>query len=326
MQPPLIITSMHRSGSSAVTGLLQTAGLHIGTRLMEANFANIRGYFENLSFYQFHQAALSSLKNNPNGYSLHSFPALLEPWTTRARELLQQEQQAGPWGWKDPRSVLFLNFWRELCPDARYVFLFRNPWCVVDSLYRRGDDFFRNQPEYALACLSYYNRELLAFCQTLPDRCLLAKVEWVFENPSGFVDAVVRKLGIKLGAVSEAPIETGLYRHESELSFYAHMLEEHAPEALNLYQELLDASDHELLGRDRGAEANPALDSDPQELRKYFFQDWFEKRELKRNYEAIIAAETNKTVGAAGAEDTLARMNEYGRELESLLSRFKKPY
>ena len=323
MRPPLIITSMHRSGSSTITGLLQAAGLHIGTRLMQANPWNTRGYFENLAFYDFHRAALAAMRQNPNGYCLTSFNQLPEPWLSQARELLKQEGRDIPWGWKDPRSVLFLNFWRELCPGAGYIFLFRNPWCVVDSLYRRGDAVFRNQPELVLACWAYYNRKILDFYRTLPDRCLLAKAEWVFANPADFIAAVSGKLGIPLDEVEHTVIDPGLYHDEAELSFYAHMLKEHVPEAVALYQELLCTSDYALLGRTREEADNAIPLPVPGELKMHFFQDWCEKRELQRNYDELIATAGDNNPGSAGEDGTLTMMNEYGRELDNLLSDLK---
>ena len=46
VEPPCFaITGHHRSGTSLVASLLQSAGLDIGERLMVANEYNKRGYF-----------------------------------------------------------------------------------------------------------------------------------------------------------------------------------------------------------------------------------------------------------------------------------------
>jgi O-antigen biosynthesis protein len=73
-----------------------------------------------------------------------------------------------PWGWKDPRSVLLLNFWAELVPDARYLFVFRPPWDVVDSLYRRGDRVFSLNPRFALTMWMHYNARIRDFARGQP--------------------------------------------------------------------------------------------------------------------------------------------------------------
>lgn len=64
---PLIIASMHRSGSSLVASLLQSASLQIGERLMElARDNNIKGFFENLDFVEFHMELLSLSRTRSN--------------------------------------------------------------------------------------------------------------------------------------------------------------------------------------------------------------------------------------------------------------------
>ena len=47
---PIIIAGMHRSGTSLAASLLQSAGLDVGERLMEGNWSNPRGHFEDLDF------------------------------------------------------------------------------------------------------------------------------------------------------------------------------------------------------------------------------------------------------------------------------------
>lgn len=67
-----------------------------------------------------------------------------------ARELLAVRVRSGvAWGWKEPRTTLFLDFWQERLPDARHLFVFQRPWEVVDSLFRRGDDTFVRNPAFA---------------------------------------------------------------------------------------------------------------------------------------------------------------------------------
>ncbi|MEL7418373.1 MAG: hypothetical protein AAGK10_07335 [Cyanobacteria bacterium J06555_3] len=42
----IIITGMHRSGTSLTASLLQSAGVYLGDRLMSADSGNAKGYFE----------------------------------------------------------------------------------------------------------------------------------------------------------------------------------------------------------------------------------------------------------------------------------------
>ena len=96
-------------------------------------------------------------------------------------------------GWKDPRTVLFLDFWAERLPTARFVFIFRRPEEVVASLKRRGRDAplhvygrlgtllkrltgsnFRHGR--ALRTWSLYNELLLDFAARMPERCAIIEL------------------------------------------------------------------------------------------------------------------------------------------------------
>jgi len=47
---PLVITGMHRSGTSLVASLFAGAGVNVGTRLIGASRGNDRGHWEDLDF------------------------------------------------------------------------------------------------------------------------------------------------------------------------------------------------------------------------------------------------------------------------------------
>ena len=56
----LVITGMHRSGTSLIAAILREAGVHLGDQLIGADTGNIRGHFEDVDFVQFHQTVLRS--------------------------------------------------------------------------------------------------------------------------------------------------------------------------------------------------------------------------------------------------------------------------
>lgn len=257
--------------------LLCRAGLHVGTRLMQANAGNVRGYFENLSFYEFHREVLSAMREPASGFCLSRYRDLPEPWPSRAQGLLEQERRPGPWGWKDPRSVLFLGFWEQLCPTAPFLFLFRNPWCVVDSLFRRGDARLRRQPQRALDCWMHYNREILAFRARRPERCVLVEAEWVLESPRAFLELTSSKLGVDLTVSSSVVPDRGLYQGGLTLPYEAGRLAELMPEAIWIYRELRQASEYESLVADQPRLAD-SVGTSSTEDRAAFFQDWFARR------------------------------------------------
>lgn len=61
------IAGMHRSGTSFTASLLQSAGLDIGKRLVEADHGNVKVFFENRDFLEFHERVLRSQGINDVG-------------------------------------------------------------------------------------------------------------------------------------------------------------------------------------------------------------------------------------------------------------------
>ena len=105
----LIITGMHRSGTSLLASLLQQGGVEIGTQLLAPTFDNPRGYFEDEEFMRLHDDMLYA-----RGKTIlveRSFaPTIDATETARAQQLIAARAHLPLWGWKDPRTSLFLDF------------------------------------------------------------------------------------------------------------------------------------------------------------------------------------------------------------------------
>ena len=63
-----------------------------------------------------------------------------EKETKEAEALVTRIRRAGLWGWKDPRTCLFLPFWLDRLPDALIVGVFRHPLEVYESHLRRANN------------------------------------------------------------------------------------------------------------------------------------------------------------------------------------------
>jgi hypothetical protein len=190
---------MHRSGTSLTASLFHAAGVRLGDRLLGANVGNGRGHFEDLDVYEFHQAALRSNGLGTEGYLAARSVVVPEPLEPIGRRLAADRVRGGGvWGWKEPRTVLFLDYWDAILPEARYVFVFRRPWEVVDSLFRRGDDTFAGNPAFAAEVWLHYNRTILEFARRHRERCLVVEVDRVAADPRGVFAAVRSQLGIAL--------------------------------------------------------------------------------------------------------------------------------
>jgi hypothetical protein len=135
---PLIITGMHRSGTSLVTQWLYKCGLNVGEDLMVANSGNEQGYFEDNDFVGLHETLLALEDLPATGLTDRHLPPLSpERLLIISRLLNYKNDLNNQWGWKDPRTCLFLPVYRQLVPHARYIVVYRDYRVCVNSLIQR---------------------------------------------------------------------------------------------------------------------------------------------------------------------------------------------
>src|SRR5215211_7389105 len=100
---------MGRSGTSLIASIIQKIGVNIGERLVAPGKANPRGFFEDEDFYKFHEGLLLE-----RGHSILVPPDFVFEPTAReiekAQHLIELRREKAMWGWKDPRTSLFLDF------------------------------------------------------------------------------------------------------------------------------------------------------------------------------------------------------------------------
>ena len=143
----LVIVGMHRSGTSLITNWLEKCGLQIGERLEQAAIGNIDGHFEDLEFKTLHEEVLVSkhlpatglIETCDTGLSVYQVEKLKSIIKVK-NELYEQ------WGWKDPRTCLFLDTYRELLPGPKYLVIVRDYHSVINSLLKR--DFAEIDKKY----------------------------------------------------------------------------------------------------------------------------------------------------------------------------------
>lgn len=134
----LVITGMHRSGTSLITQWLHKCGLHLGEQFLGAGIGNTDGHFEDLDFVDAHRRILLELFGSGDGTIDTPVCDISAAQQAMLQTLVQQKQQAQPqWGWKDPRTCLFLRTYRELLPHAKYLVILRDYRSVVSSLVSR---------------------------------------------------------------------------------------------------------------------------------------------------------------------------------------------
>jgi len=166
-------------------------------------------------------------------------PAVPEGLEPRARELVAVRRATGkPWGWKDPRTLLFLDFWSEVVPEASWLLVFRSPWEVADSLYRRLDETTISEPLLAIHAWIHANRLLLDFARRHPGRCLVRELEQVTAEPERTFAAIRDHLGVPLGKPPACFDPTLLGGDRAVIEEHAELVRTLLPEADALYHDL----------------------------------------------------------------------------------------
>ncbi len=235
----LVVAGMHRSGTSLTASLLQAAGIDMGKNMVGIATGNRKGHFEDADFVQFHKALLISEGVHSDGFTLDAQIPVKEHFRQSAVELVSTRLQYGLWGWKDPRTTLFLDFWDSLIPNAFYVMVYRAPWEVTDSLYRRDtDEIFRKNPEMAVELWMHYTRKILAFCERNPARCLLINASRVVENPSALISGIDKKFGITLTTPGSSMVDRTIFNDHASYTAYPALISQRFPEVIDLYRDL----------------------------------------------------------------------------------------
>jgi GT2 family glycosyltransferase len=143
----LIVLGMHRSGTSALTRVLNLVGADLPGRLLEPRPDNELGYWESAELMETHDRLLASAGSSWQDFS--AFPAswfksdLARGYRQEVLTVLRREFGSSPlFVVKDPRICRLVPFWlealRELGADPLFILCFRNPLEVADSLKVRN--------------------------------------------------------------------------------------------------------------------------------------------------------------------------------------------
>ena len=133
---------MHRSGTSLLASWLESCGLTIH----DGNYwgpseGNQKGHFEDKDFVQLHSSAILLESPKSYGWKIFSddFLTFDHDQLSRAKKLVSDRNaKYRIWGWKDPRSVIFLKKWKAIIPELKVLLVWRPCSEVVNSLIRRA--------------------------------------------------------------------------------------------------------------------------------------------------------------------------------------------
>lgn len=178
----VIVVGMHRSGTSAVAGLLHANGICMGD---DSCFfpppmkENPKGFYENKKFRTINDQILKY-----NDYKVKSFNPETPPyncalssetWDRMVCLIEDYESKEAVWGWKDPRTALTLFRWLlaihhvvGTLTEVRLLILYRDYEEIAKSMRRRGNKETSESQFVSLAGSYYETLSKTLSCYRVP--------------------------------------------------------------------------------------------------------------------------------------------------------------
>ena len=193
----IVVVGMHRSGTSAVARGLKALSVYLGRNFLDAQPENPTGYWEDKGIVELNERVLKALRLTWDGVApiaRRSFGGW-RMWRLRreARRYLRRSFIEEPlWGFKDPRTLRLLPFWRRVLHESdvndAYVLVIRNPSSVAASLFKRQGMQLETAQRLWLVYTLPYLEELASKPMVVVDYDLL------MGDPRGQLERIARKL------------------------------------------------------------------------------------------------------------------------------------
>ncbi|HEY2737921.1 MAG TPA: sulfotransferase, partial [Thermoanaerobaculia bacterium] len=248
----VVVLGMHRSGTSAVTRVLNLMGCWAGPEgaFAPADEANPTGYWEHRDVWTLDEAVLQALGATwcqTNGFDLARLDAESRArFAERVRDFAAAMDRSGPWVIKDPRLCLLFPLWRPALERPVCILVHRDPLPVARSLESRDGLPIL----HGIALWELYNREALAATRGLPR--ILVSYRDLLEAPL----ATARRLYAQMLPFAGERLHLP---DERELSSFVQPPLDHHPPDPDLERGYLNLSQSELL---RAFATGTALDLD----------------------------------------------------------------
>jgi hypothetical protein len=186
----VVVAGMHRSSTSLITSLFETAGYWLPEDQLPARPDNPKGYWEDRRMHELHRRLLEAYDTGwgfaPRLRKLRNRDLTVpDGLREEAAALVAMYAEHEPWVWKNPRATLFLEEWARWFPDAIFVVCVRRYDAVVDSMLRRGNTFRvegytvpRRVQRMARGLSAWYTYNLIAlrFAKRHPDRTVVIRI------------------------------------------------------------------------------------------------------------------------------------------------------
>lgn len=292
----------------------------MGSRLMPAGRDNPLGFFENLDFVEFHERWLRLNGYDRAGWAAPQQVHLSDEAYEEAAAIVSHNDMTSAWGWKDPRTTLFAEFWSEQLPHANFILLYREPTAVIDSLLRRRDEAITVQPELAGRAWMAHNEMLLQFLSSRRRRCLLVNVAAVARDSRAFLQMVAERLNLDINISVASTFQQELMTPVEAGSAKYTLLRYLAPEYGRIYEDL-----------ERKADLPGGLDKtvsiSERHARRAFFSGWSGEHAyvapVRRQFELAKSAEFEGAPATSDAHKIVSGVQRVLEDHKRALIHFK---
>jgi len=291
MKRIVIVLGMHRTGTSLITSILHDLGFNPGKVLLQADQSNQEGFWEYEPLVQFHSRILEDYDNRWFAPGHHMpLDELISTYRDEAESLIRNmDNDDQDWCWKDPRLVLFLDFWMEILSkrDVKWIITHRHPASIAASL-RSRDHFDTN---VGLSLWEYWVLLLLERKYKLK-RNITIQYEQMLADPRTQIDRIASFLQPDWDEEKRLThCESAVNRIKIEAAHH----QNHSDQILSEQQQWLK----KWLLEEKEPAGNDQTDLMKQAHRRFFRKLFRESQGMtiknRNTYESLLAAERQKT-------------------------------
>lgn len=164
MRTQIVVLGMHRSGTSLLSKILHELGIDMGVERIVKSKSNVFGYYEDMDFLILNQKILESANGSWNTiFKPGQLELISENYKEDIKTLIDQKNEKGIWGFKEPRTSLLINTYHKFFDNPKYIYIMRDKKEVCLSLNKR-DQLSIDEAE---KLYDYYNKEIQTFLQSV---------------------------------------------------------------------------------------------------------------------------------------------------------------
>lgn len=193
------VIGMHRSGTSAVARGLQALGVYLGSDFLGAQPENPTGYWEDKGIVELNERVLKALRLtwdetapiDPRAFARWRIGSLRR---AAGRHLRRRFLPHPLWGFKDPRTIRLLPFWRRVLRERNvndaYLLVIRNPASIAASLFARQAMDVETAARLWLVYMVPFLDELA------PKPVVVVDYDLFMRDPRAQLERIARRLGL----------------------------------------------------------------------------------------------------------------------------------